>query len=325
MNRDKKSRQMRSFVVLLLMTLYFPVSGQSQRWKGYPDKTYDRDLLKHFASPPAGYGNVPFYWWNGDSLRRERLQEQLEILSSAAVDGFAVSYIHTSPRIDTLENKNGYGLFGMTEPGVPPVFSEEWWEIWNWFSGEAGRRGLGAGLDDYTVGWHGNGYYPDELDTVALFRNYKGELVIKVDTLRGGETYDMPVPDNLLTVVAWPGKVVLSDNIQGGRIRWSAPGKGVSQVYTITTAPGYVIHPEHGNKLLDVYFNRFEQKMDDAGRAGMNYFFQDELAYPIRVLTWSDDFSEEFIRRKGYDIVPYLPALKAWIGPVTPPYPDGLL
>ncbi|WP_323726958.1 glycosyl hydrolase [Petrimonas sp.] len=309
---------MRSFVVLLLVTLYFPVSGQSQRWKGYPDKTYDRDLLKHFASPPAGYGNVPFYWWNGDSLRRERLQEQLEILSSAAVDGFAVSYIHTSPRIDTLENKNGYGLFGMTEPGVPPVFSEEWWEIWNWFSGEAGRRGLGAGLDDYTVGWHGNGYYPDELDTVALFRNYKGELVIKVDTLRGGETYDMPVPDNLLTVVAWPGKVVLSDNIQGGRIRWSAPGKGVSQVYTITTAPGYVIHPEHGNKLLDVYFNRFEQKMDDAGRAGMNYFFQDELAYPIRVLTWSDDFSEEFIRRKGYDIVPYLPALKAWIGPVTP-------
>ena len=78
--------------------------------------------MKHFASPPAGYGNVPFYWWNGDSLRRERLQEQLEILSSAAVDGFAVSYIHTSPRIDTLENKNGYGLFGMTEPGVPPVF-----------------------------------------------------------------------------------------------------------------------------------------------------------------------------------------------------------
>ena len=89
---------MRSFVVLLLMTLYFPVSGQSQRWKGYPDKTYDRDLLKHFASPPAGYGNVPFYWWNGDSLRRERLQEQLEF-SPRLQSTVLQSAISTPPRV----------------------------------------------------------------------------------------------------------------------------------------------------------------------------------------------------------------------------------
>ena len=305
-------------LILLLTILQQPVAGQLQKGKGYPKKAYESDLLQHFAAPPGGYGNVPFYWWNGDSLRKERLQEQLDILSSSAVDGFAVSYIHTSPRIDTLENRDGYGLYGMTEPGVPHVFSDKWWEVWNWFSGEAGRRGLGAGLDDYTVGWNGNGYYPDELDTVAVFRDYSGELVIRVDSIRGGETYNALQPENLLTVVVWPGKIVLTDSVTDGRIRWRAPGKGISRIYTITTAPGYVIHPEHGNKLLDVYFNRFEERMDDAGRAGMNYFFQDELAYPIHMLTWSDDFSEEFIRRKGYDIVPYLPALKESIGPVTP-------
>lgn len=32
------------------------------------------------------------------------------------------------------------------------------------------------GLDDYTVGWIGNGYYPDELDTMDIFKGYKGEL-----------------------------------------------------------------------------------------------------------------------------------------------------
>ena len=305
-------------LLLLPMLLCRPASGQSQWEKGYPKKVYERELMKHFTTPPAGYGNVPFYWWNGDSLNKKRLKEQLDIISSAAIDGFAVSYIHTTPAIDTLENKNGYGLYGMTEPGAPTVFSEEWWEIWNWFSGEAGRRGLGVGLDDYTVGWNGNGYYPDELDTMSLFRGYSGELVISVDSIAGGETYDAPLPEDLLTMVAWPGKVLLTDHVAGGRIRWTAPGEGMKRIYTITTRPGYVIHPEHGNKLLDVYFNRFEQRMDKEGREGMNYFFQDELSYPINMLSWSDDFSDEFIKRKGYDLTLYLPALKEYIGPVTP-------
>ena len=95
-------------LILLLTILQQPVAGQLQKGKGYPKKAYESDLLQHFAAPPGGYGNVPFYWWNGDSLRKERLQEQLDILSSSAVDGFAVSYIHTSPRIDTFENRDGY-------------------------------------------------------------------------------------------------------------------------------------------------------------------------------------------------------------------------
>lgn len=50
----------------------------------------------------------------------------------------------------------------------------------------------------------------------------------------------------------------------------------------------------------------------------MNYFFQDELSYPINMLSWSDDFPQEFQRRKGYDVIPYLSALKEYIGAVTP-------
>jgi hypothetical protein len=32
----------------------------------------------------------------------DRLVEELEILSSSATDGFAVSYIHTAPAVDSL-------------------------------------------------------------------------------------------------------------------------------------------------------------------------------------------------------------------------------
>lgn len=301
-------------IVITCITGY----SQTQKYNGYPIKNSDLDLLSGFTTPPKGYGNVPFYWWNGDTLKKERLKEQLEILASSATDGFAISYIHTSPRIDTLENKNGYGLFGMTEPGVPKVYSDEWWEIWNWFSAECARRGLGAGVDDYTMGWPGNRFYPDELDTMSVFQGYQGKLEISVDTVKGGESHTSTISGNLLAVVAWPGKTMLTENVKDGVLWWKAPKGKDSYVYTITTQPSYVIHPEHGNRLVDVYFNRFEKRMDEAGREGMNYFFQDELAYPITLLSWSDDFKEEFLKRKGYDIIPYLPALKQNIGDETP-------
>ena len=168
--------------MLIIQPLF--LSAQIQQYKGYP--TENPNLRSEFMNPPKGYGNIPFYWWSGDNLVKERLKEQLEILSQSATDGFAVSYIHTDPEVDSVFNKSGYGLFGRTSPGNPSVFSENWWNIWNWFSGECARLDLGVGLDDYTIGWVGNGYYPDELDTMGIFRNYQGQLVINSYSVRGG-------------------------------------------------------------------------------------------------------------------------------------------
>lgn len=307
--------------VLLLGFLFLSTLAgfaQSQKGRGYPSQDKNIDVRTEFINPPKGYGNVPFYWWNGDTLNQERLKEQLDILSASATDGFAVSYIHTDPAVDTLFNKNGYGLYGKTEPGRPQVFSDEWWKIWNWFSGECARRNLGAGLDDYTVGWIGNGYYPDELASEDRFKNYKGELVIDTQTLQGGETFTYKIPDNLVTIVAWPGKIELTKQIKDNRIVWQVPEGKSYKVYIVTAKEGYVLHPDYGKELVNVYFNRFESKMDQDGRAGMNYFFQDELSYPIKILSWSDDFQQEFKQRKGYDLTPYLPALKEYIGTETP-------
>ncbi len=303
---------------LCIIIFFISCADHPQKYKGYPAKGTDIDVLPGFLNPPEGYGNIPFYWWNGDTLNKERLSAQLDILASSATDGFAVSYIHTDPAVDTVYNKEGHGLFGRTEPGSPEVFSEEWWEIWNWFSGQCKRRGLGAGLDDYTVGWVGNGYYPDELDTMSVFSGYKGELQIEKIPVKGGQLFTSNVPDNILSVTVWPGKTNLTETITDGKITWQAPSGKEYNVYIITTKPGYVLHPEHGKRLVDVYFNRFESKLDAEGKAGMNYFFQDELSYPISRLTWSDDFQDEFLKRKGYDIIPYLPALQENIGEITP-------
>jgi len=160
---DKK----RIIVVCFFVFFCQMIFSQSQKFRGYPQK--DADILSGFSCPPKGYGNVPFYWWNGDSLNRERMKEQLEILSESATDGFAVSYIHLDPKVDVENMKDGYGLFGKTESGRPKIFSEDWWNTWSWFAKECASKNIGLGLDDYTVGWIGNGYYSDELQEMAKF------------------------------------------------------------------------------------------------------------------------------------------------------------
>lgn len=290
--------------------------SQSQYRKGYPERDANFDVLPGFRQPPKGYGNVPFYWWSGDKLTRERLSAQLDILSESATDGFAVSYIHTDPKVDSLFNKGGYGLFGRTEPGEPAVFSQDWWDIWTWFSGECAKRGVAVGLDDYTVGWIGNGYYPDEVEARPDFRNYRGKLKIDVTPVKQGQSVQLDVPEDHLTTVFWPGAVSLDALAKNGRIDWTPATDG--KVYVISTEDSYILHPEYGKALVEVYFDRFEQKMTPQQREGMNYFFQDEMSYPINMLSWSDDFQQEFQKRKGYDITPYLPALKEYIGEITP-------
>ena len=299
-------------VALVVLLVSCQEAPQTQYMKGYPDRGENFDVLPGFQNPPKGYGNVPFYWWSGDKLTRERLSAQLDILSESATDGFAVSYIHTDPTIDSLFNKEGYGLYGRTEPGEPGVFTDEWWDIWTWFSGECAKRGLAVGLDDYTVGWIGNGYYPDEVEARLDFQKYKGKLKMETIPVKKGETIHVNRPENHLTTVFWPGGIT----VDGLTTDWQAPEDG--NLYVISTENSYILHPEYGKALVDVYFNRFERKMTPEQREGMNYFFQDEMSYPINMLSWATDFQQEFQKRKGYDITPYLPALKEYIGAETP-------
>ncbi|MCD8260594.1 MAG: hypothetical protein LUD15_03130 [Bacteroides sp.] len=58
--------------------------------------------------------------------------------------------------------------------------------------------------------------------------------------------------------------------------------------------------------------------MDEQGKKGINYFFQDELEYHLGFNSWAEDLPHYFKEMKGYDILPCLPALKYYIGDVTP-------
>lgn len=320
----KISARLLSLCALWLAAQQPAAAQHTQRFNGWPTAATAQELPAGFVAPPAGYGNVPFFWLNGDTLRRDRMSDILDTLATSATSGFSVSYIHKNANIDSVEHKSGYGMFGHTEPGEPKVFSPAWWEFWNWFSGACADRGLGLGLDDYTVGWYGNGYYPDEVYNQPKYKNYQGKLDITAHPVAAGATLTLTLPEHTVSVVALPEHnqkekpIDLTATTGAGKLTWTAPSSAKSYtVYVTATQPDYLLHPDNGKELVEVYFDRFEQNMNQKGRDGMNYFFQDELLYPLTILSWAEDMPAQFRDRKGYDILPYLAALKYDIGDIT--------
>ena len=110
------------------------------------------DVLPGFINPPKGYGEVPFYWWQGDTLTRERIQWQLDQLANKKISSLQINYSHRD---------SGGLTYGLSNPSKPPLFSEAWWDLFKWFSAEAGKRDMTVSLSDYTIGV-GQGYSMDE-------------------------------------------------------------------------------------------------------------------------------------------------------------------
>lgn len=96
----------------------------------------------------------------------------------------------------------------------------------------------------------------------------------KCNSCKKDEVFQYDVPADLVAVVAWPGKINLETSIKNGQIIWKSPIREDVNVYVIKAKNKYLLHPDYGKTLVDVYFNRFENKMDSVGKAGMNYFFR---------------------------------------------------
>lgn len=106
---------------------------------GYPTEADEKMIAQRFANPPKGYGQVPFFWWEGDSLTKERLAFELDKLKEASIAGFSISYTHTHPDVDHEINANGYGGFGKADPfptnggicstGLPKLVQRSKWGL----------------------------------------------------------------------------------------------------------------------------------------------------------------------------------------------------
>ncbi|MCB1131232.1 MAG: hypothetical protein KDN05_08890, partial [Verrucomicrobiae bacterium] len=229
---------------------------------GQADRSPDLDALPGFQNPPPGFGTVPFYWWIGDKLTKERLAWQLEQMEGMGVSGYQINYAHSERA--TVKSR-------LTYPSDPPLLSEDWWKMVGWFMGEAKKQGAGVSLSDYTLGF-GQGYMMDDL------------------------LKDHP-------------------EVLGQVLRMDGGGKVAPQKVEWTLNP---MHPVSGPGYADRFFGQFERRFPGEAGKGLNFFFSDELHFGVTGWLWTDDFAEQFQKRKGYDITPELPSLFKDTGPRTP-------
>ena len=117
-----------------------------------------------------------------------------------------------------------------------------------------------------------------------------------------GYTLDWPGRDNLYR------RLGISADETRGRVLELRDGKVVPVVRDGTLDP---LNPESAKRVIERFFKPFWERVPASAHKALDYFFQDELRLSGDSWVWSDDFPDEFRRRKGYDIVPELPLLFA--------------
>lgn len=307
---------------ILFIIAVFAFSCTQHEYKnfaGYPDRSPELDVLPGFKYPPKGYENVPFYWWIGDTLTKERILWQMKQLENMGVTGLQVNYCHT----DT-----GGASYGLTYPSQPALFSEEWWDLFNWFLQEAKKRDMSVSISDYTLGAAGQGWYVDEM----LAENpglYGSKLEVKQMEFNGGKRFESKVPEKMVSATAYKivkGKIDatsstdIKSNVKDSLLSWNAPAGywKIFFVHRVTIKTSFdPMNPQSGAKVVEKFFQRFEDHCPGEAGKGLNFFFSDELTIGIRGFLWNDSFAAEFHKRKGYKIIPNLPHLFADIDSST--------
>lgn len=284
---------------------------------GYPSRSTEIDVLPGFQNPPDGYGEVPFWWWTGDSLNKDRLLWQIEELHKKGISGMQVNYSHTAEKGWPTDKSN------------PELFSEKWWDVWKFVADESGKRNMSIGLSGYTIDWP-NGANNLFSRIIYSISEINGRT-IEIDTIvriKKGNTASFPVSDSGIGVWAYPllngkpnsGGIDLHRYVKNSKLSW-APTNGEWEIYVFNTKrhPGTInpIHPLAGKTVIEKFFQRFQENTVDKTAKGLNYFFQDELHFGVGDLIWSDDFNEVFRKYKGYDVFEILPALYTDMGQIT--------
>ena len=230
-------------------------------------------LIKQSKTPPKGYGIVPFYWWNGEPLTKERLREQLKMLAGHSVSGVQINYAHSA---------EGGNQFGKTYENEPKLFSDAWWELLQWFLEECKKYDIKVSLSDYTLSGVGQGWYTDRI--LDEYPGMHGQRLILKDAYQkksfAGELERFCYKDKIYAVC-------------------------VEEVMTSI----HPIHPETGKKICEYFFDEFEQRTSGKGGIDFDFFFSDELNFGIDGWLYHDTLFEAFYQKKGYSLEGHLQEL----------------
>lgn len=273
------------------------------------DNTPLKEIKERFAAPGTDFASGPLWVWN-DLLTEEQIRSTLADLNSQHVNQ---AFVHPRPGLAT------------------PYLSDEWFKLWNVALDEAEKRGMKIWIYDensYPSGFAG-GYVPDSfpesrgsgldvvfydelVDTQGVWT--AGEAVLYVIELLADQKTTIDRTAEVLKAKE-SGKTIPAKSDASSR--WIVGRKqlaGTSQWYGGKT---YVNLLASGvlERFLGFTHEAYRSHFGDQfGKLIPGAFTDEPQIAPAGMLSWCDDFAEEFQKRCGYDIVPNIGSLVAPVG-----------
>ena len=246
------------------------------------------------------------WWWMGNAVDEKGLDKQLTTLNKAGFGGVEIVPI--------------YGAKGF-EKQYLTYLSPEWMKMLQFTTNKAKSLNMGVDMAVGT-GWPIGGPQVDEQDAatkmivqtyaISSSEKFSDKIVLKDEKQKNLKTVKLDI------VTAYNEKneaVVLTDKINAdGTLNWK-PGSGKWTVYAVfvgktlqkvkRAAPGgegYTLNHFSPDATKD-YLKTFDKAFGNSNY-GIRSFFND--SYEVYNADWTPDFLNEFKKRRGYDLSPFI-------------------
>jgi hypothetical protein len=238
------------------------------------------ELRRAFEHPPDDARIMVRWWWFGPSVSKPELRRELRAMKDGGIGGVEVQTVYP------LE---------LDDPAIPfhnfPYLSDEFIDALRFANDEA--RELGLRLDlTLCSGWpYGGPHIPLE-QAAGRLRVVRGSAA---PTLAPGETLLASFPDQGLYFVASHTRMMVKRAALG--------------------AEGLVLD-HYGRAAIENHLHTVGDRLMQAFPTHPpTAVFSDSLE--VEHSDWTTNLLDEFRRRRGYDLKPYLPALAVDIGEKT--------
>ncbi|WP_447641383.1 MULTISPECIES: glycosyl hydrolase [Chitinophagaceae] len=284
-----------------------------------PDK-----LLNLFKNPDNMYRPFVRWWWNGDKVEKAELLRELQLLKAAGIGGVEINPIKFPQRTDDLGIKSLQWL------------SNEWIDVLDYTLTEAKKLGLTCDLI-VGSGWPFGAEYleGDECADVMTIgakkviglMDFEAPLLDFIKEADPATTSPFPrrkieikkvfmVPDPMSSL---DEIIDLSDQIPSGFIKAKIP-RGNYAIYALVQTSAFleVINGAPGangqvlnhfnKKAVEKYLNHMSdtiQQRIGPLKGRVRAMFIDSME--LEGANWTTDMAVEFQKRRGYDLLPYLP------------------
>lgn len=283
------------------------------------------NLYKGFVDPPAQAKPFMRWWWNGDCITEKEIKRELDIMAAAGVGGVEINPIAMPEQAKKTDAKALTWL------------SPEWNQMLNTAVNEAHKRGM---IVDLIVGsgWPFGGRFLQSSETIQ-------GLGLNKKKLTGPDVFEANIkdliklpPTQFRPEKATPGKiqfiVLVPDDIKhiedcidlkdkiktDGSLTFNVPS-GSNTLYVGTWQESFraVMHgaPGADGPVLDHYNRQAVEKYLNRTSSMLSKVLGGKMGRKLRAIfcdsielsgaNWTSDMSQEFRKRCGYDIYPYLP------------------